>query len=458
MKKVLLSVLMALVSIGSQAQSCDAAYPVGPWQTHYDYDLMGEIVIDRVTTPNPEFGNRKGCGVLYIRDNKTDNVLFGGILSYVGKSVDKNGYPLPIYNFDVVTKQGKTCKISIQKFKSKEGSYGNGMEIKILDATGELSNDTILKKPLYLVGHGYTEDVTINAEGEKDLLGRLKKVLDDKFGWADGFGDVQHFRQYINAHAQLDPTKYKYAKCKGNSAVNIRESYNTQSKKIGELKPETTLLVMDEYDGWCLVKMEDGKYGCVSLSVVTLTNTPAIGTNTSMGKTIVDPFDPGTITEDLSTPNNPENPDNDSIISQKRNFSEFNIIEFASQMIQLNDFDKIREQALANSFKPSTDKDKYFSAKRTIGKKENIHTDRFSKKDPKVYVVSTFISEWDDNEIISTLQRLGYTETEVKNSTIAGAPRVTRIYQHRSGQHYVEFDIVNSSTEKTFKELKYKNK
>lgn len=155
---------------------------------------------------------------------------------------------------------------------------------------------------------------------------------------------------------------------------------------------------------------------------------------------------------------NPENPDNDSIISQKRNFVEFNIIEFASQMIQLNDFGKIREQALAKSFKPSTDDNKYFSAKRTIGKKENIHTDRFSKKDPKVYVVSTFISEWDDNEIISTLQRLGYTESEVKNSTIAGAPKVTRIYQHRSGQHYVEFDIVNSSTGKTIKELKYKNK
>lgn len=127
-------------------------------------------------------------------------------------------------------------------------------------------------------------------------------------------------------------------------------------------------------------------------------------------------------------------------------------------MIQLNDFGKIREQALAKSFKPSTDDNKYFSAKRTIGKKENIHTDRFSKKDSKVYVVSTFISEWDDNEIISTLQRLGYTESEVKNSTIAGAPKVTRIYQHRSGQHYVEFDIVNSSTGKTIKELKYKNK
>ena len=283
MKKLSILFVMALVSLNGMAQSCDAAYPVGPWQTYYDYDLMAEIFMERETTPNSEFDNRKGCGVLKIRDNNTDDVLFYGLLSYIGKSIDKNGYPLPIYNFDVVTKQGKTCQIAIQKFKSKEGSYGNGMEIKILGATGELANDTILKKPLYLVGHGYTDDVTINAEGEKDLLGRLKKVLDDKFGWAVGFGDVQHFRQYINAHAKLDPNKLKYAKCKGNSAVNIRESYNAQSKKIGELKPGTTLLVMDEYDGWCLVKMEDGKNGCVSLSVVTLTNTPVSNSPTGGG-------------------------------------------------------------------------------------------------------------------------------------------------------------------------------
>ena len=283
MKKLCILFVMALISLNDMAQSCDAAYPVGPWQTYYDYDLMAEIFMERETTPNSEFDNRKGCGVLKIRDNNTDDVLFYGLLSYIGKSIDKNGYPLPIYNFDVVTKQGKTCQIAIQKFKSKEGSYGNGMEIKILGATGELANDTILKKPLYLVGHGYTDDVTINAEGEKDLLGRLKKVLDDKFGWAVGFGDVQHFRQYINAHAKLDPNKLKYAKCKGNSVVNIRESYNAQSKKIGELKPGTTLLVMDEYDGWCLVKMEDGKNGCVSLSVVTLTNTPVSNSPTGGG-------------------------------------------------------------------------------------------------------------------------------------------------------------------------------
>ena len=279
MKKLFILFGMALISLNGLAQSCDAAYPVGPWQTHYDYDLLAEIALDRETKPNPDFGNKRGCGVLTIYNNNTSKTIFEGIMTYVGKPADKNGFPMPIYFFDIVSKQGKKSQMALQKFASKEGSYGNGLEINVIKVTGELANDTILKKPLYVVGAGNGQtDVTIYTLGEKELLDELNSAVKTKYGQTPGFGNT---RLFVNAHAKLDPNKYKYAKCKGSAAVVLRESGNAQSKKVGDLKPGTTLLVMDEYNGWCMLKMENGNAGYASLSAVTLTNTPVGNSTTS---------------------------------------------------------------------------------------------------------------------------------------------------------------------------------
>ena len=207
----------------------------------------------------------------------------------------------------------------------------------------------------------------------------------------------------------------------------IRKNPNNNAIEPGIINAGETFTIIDEQDGWSQVDMDDGTTGWIESEEIAQANEGNIDINTT-------------------------------IINVEPSSEEFNIIKFASEMIQLNDFSKIREEALAQSFEPTTDKKTYFSAKRTIGKKENIHTDRFSKKDPKVYVVSTFVSELEDNEIISTLQWLGYTETEVQNSTLVGSPVVTRTYQYSKGQHYVKFETTNSGTGKVIKELRFLNK
>ena len=120
-------------------------------------------------------------------------------------------------------------------------------------------------------GNGAAYDPTPYATTNKELLEALKEGIANG-SRLEGFGNV---RQFITAHTNLTSGKMKYAKCKGTSSINIRKSGEANAEKIAELKPGTTLLVFDEYDGWCQVRLNENQHGWVSLSVVTLTNTPS---------------------------------------------------------------------------------------------------------------------------------------------------------------------------------------
>ena len=269
MKKMsILGVLMMIV-INMMAQSSDAAYPIGAWQTDYEKDIYADLYIERKTEPDVEFGGKPGCGQLTIYNSKTSKYIYKGLLTYAGKVQETNGSF--IYYFKVLSNQNKTSLIGVKKSPNDNPQKGNTMKAQIVKTTGELATNTTIKDVFYSVGNGNGHaDPTPDVLTEKDLLETLEMALEN--GWkAEGFGNV---RQFINAHAKLDPNKPKYVKCKSNSSVNIRQLPNAQATKVSELKPGSTLLVVDEYDGWCQVQLDEKQSGWISLSVVSLTNTP----------------------------------------------------------------------------------------------------------------------------------------------------------------------------------------
>ena len=247
---------LALAGLKVSAQSTDALYPMGEWQT---------VVPEEGKAPKYFVGlsiNReKGeCGVLSISEYETDKTLFLGSLTYAGKEM-KNDMPTGTYYFNAKTDQGKVCTISV-----------NGDRKPLIIGTGELKDHPAFWDEIsfFPISGGTMGEVFAQCcNSEKELLDDLRMSLKDRRIPVVGFGNVQ---QYINAHAKLDASKPKYLKPRGTGAINIRANASTTSAKVGELRSGQTLLVIDEYDGWCQVRLNDKEYGWVSLGVVTLTN------------------------------------------------------------------------------------------------------------------------------------------------------------------------------------------
>lgn len=272
MKKTLTIATMLLLATLSLAQSSEAGYPVGTWQSNPEAKVFVDITIERLVTPDPTFGNKLSCGSLSIDGTPSCEAM----LTYAGRGLDKDGMPMNTFFFNVITKNNKRSQIVVQKMAKAENEYGNYVKIKIIKVTGDLASNPALKQQLYSVGtgNGAAYDPTPWVLTDIELLDALKEGLTN--GWRmNGFGNV---RQYVNAHAKLTPGMPKYAKCKSTGSINIRKSGEANAEKIGELKSGTTLLVLDEYNGWVQVKMEERKFGWVSLSVVALTNTPSATT------------------------------------------------------------------------------------------------------------------------------------------------------------------------------------
>lgn len=274
MKKIYLLFLLTL-GIDCKAQSSEAGYPVGTWQSNPEAsEVFVDISIWRENTPNPDYGNKLSCGELSIDSSPS----YDAMLTYAGRGLDKNGMPINVFYFNVLNANNKSSQIAVRKMKSKDNEIGNGTKISIIQVTGDLANNSALKQQLYSVGggNGAAFDPTPLDVTEKELMASLKDGVAN--GWnLRGFGNI---RQYINAHSKLILDKPKYAKCKGTNSINIRKDNNPKAEKIGELKPGTTLLVVDEFDGWCMVCMKERQFGWVSLSVVELTNTPTAITST----------------------------------------------------------------------------------------------------------------------------------------------------------------------------------
>ena len=283
-----LGVMAALVSMNVAAQSSDAAYPEGTFinelpAEEYERPYAVDINVKRVTEKNPDRDGRVNCGYISVSDNKTEKVVYEGDLKYHGKGL-KGGVGNGIYYFNVILSDGQMDRIGLRK--------DDQLNLEIVSLTGPLGNHPFLKEKLFLAPlNGSWTPATIEVYTEKDLLENLQDAQNDydkdRIEYRTrGYGNVQ---QYVKAHKGLNPKLPKYAKPKGTSAINIRELADAKATKISELAPGQSLLVVDEYNGWCQVKLGTGNYGWVSLSVVTLSNnagTTQTATQTSSSSTL----------------------------------------------------------------------------------------------------------------------------------------------------------------------------
>lgn len=264
-----------LLPITASAQSCDAAYPeniwVNEWEGWTDARPYGvEIEVKRVTEPNAENHNRQDCGYITVVDNKTQKTILSGYLTYCCKGLNNN-MSNGIYFFNIAASDGTTPKIGLKRTK-------DGMEM--VSMTGAMANHPFIKEKFFeMPGRSGTWiPVGAYATTEKELLDNLRGALKDydKDRAAErtrGFGNV---RTYINAHAKLNPLKPKYAKPKANVAIDVRKTRNKNAASLGKLKVGQTLPVVDEYDGWCQVRISESEFGWVPLSAVTLTNVQGV--------------------------------------------------------------------------------------------------------------------------------------------------------------------------------------
>lgn len=263
MKRMRWAMMMAVLALAGnnvKAQSSDAAYPMGVWQTVDDENSNDKYFVNLEMFR--EVNENGSCGSLDISDINTDKTLYYGELYYSHKELDNNNVGNGTYVFKVKSDKGKECTIRV-----------NAKRQPMVTANGELKDHPALKQKLQLcpgaLGGTGGEVFGMYCESEKELLGFLRSAAKLKNPKAPGFGNLQ---QFINAHANLDPSKPKFAKPKGTGAINVREKANTTAAKIGELKAGETLPVIDEFNGWCQVKLSEKQKGWVSLSVVTLTN------------------------------------------------------------------------------------------------------------------------------------------------------------------------------------------
>ena len=278
MKKVLCLALLAVASMSTRAQSCDGAYPEGyfdsEWPEYegtkpYAVDLQVLRVVDVINTDNePALNGKRGCGYISVTNNKTNRTEIAAVLTYAGKGLEGdmgNG----VYYFNLQATDGKSSKMGLKLTE---------LGVKIMSLTSPFASHPIVGMEVsQMPPNGSWTPVGVEARTDADILDALRGALDDydkdRVQYRTrGFGNAQ---QFISAHRNLDSTKPKYLKSKGTGAINIRKDPSTTAAKVGELPAGQTLLVVDEYDGWCQVKIDNQQFGWVSLSVVTLTNTPS---------------------------------------------------------------------------------------------------------------------------------------------------------------------------------------
>lgn len=270
-KSFFILILSTLMPAALSAQSSDAAYPEGSYinelpaeESERPYAV--DINVKRVTEKNQDRDGRVNCGYIEVTDNKTEKVIYEGDLQYFGKGL-KSGVGSGVYYFNVILSDGQMDRIGLRKDPQ--------LNLQIVSLTGPLGNHPFLKEKMFMAPlNGSWTPATVEVYTEKDLLENLEDAQNDydkdRIEYRTrGYGNV---KQYVKAHTGLNPNLPKYAKPKGTVVVAIREKSDNSSTKISELKSGQSLLVVDEYNGWCQVKLGTGKYGWVPLSAVTLSN------------------------------------------------------------------------------------------------------------------------------------------------------------------------------------------
>jgi len=279
---------LLLIAVKAGAQSSSASYPAGCWWAADDKDQF--LLTMHIWRSTDE---QNSCGDLTITDKDTDKELYSGTITYQYREL-VNDVPTGVYYFNVVSDKGKQSRIAIRPWKQ-------GREEIVVKSEGELKDHPLLKQKFYGIFLEVDEQPTMFLNTESELLAYLRESIANReeVGGAWGINPML----YVNAHARLNHELPIYAKPKGAGAVNIRDKASTTAAKVAELKPGETLLVVDEFEGWCQVKLGENKTGWVSLSVVTLTNTkgrtPAATTSFILGNGKLGPLSIGQTVESI---------------------------------------------------------------------------------------------------------------------------------------------------------------
>ena len=278
MKQILTIVIMLMSVLTGMAQSSDLYYPMGAWQTPYDGENEGSdyvlFYIHRHTERNPEHPNTIACGELVYDE-------YGASLVYLGRQIDSRGFATDVFMFQAVDDQGRTTTLGIRKIMGEDGPSA----IECVSVNGYLAGKPGLKKrlsPSMYANGSHWYDFTFQQPTYPLFLQHIREVAqtEDKMRRSGdveylplirGFGDLH---QFVNAHKGLTYGQPVYAKSKTAVPVSIRRGSDASEATIGVLKQGTTLYVVDEYNGWCQVTMENSAMGWVRLSDVILTNTP----------------------------------------------------------------------------------------------------------------------------------------------------------------------------------------
>ena len=126
-------------------------------------------------------------------------------------------------------------------------------------------------------------------------------------------------------------------------------------------------------------------------------------------------------------------PERDTIQQHAVAGNEFNIFEFVQRMLEINDFEKVRQQAIDNGFaQGSSSKTSFYGQNQN---NEFFSIGRLFKKDTKLYRLEITVSKREDSNIDQELRRMGYTKTKAWEEELVGKPVYITEYRHESGKY-----------------------
>lgn len=127
--------------------------------------------------------------------------------------------------------------------------------------------------------------------------------------------------------------------------------------------------------------------------------------------------------------------------------STFDILEFVDEVVQLNDFDKIRGKVVDQGFQLNEDKKTRFEGARPANTDEALVCTRPDKKSPAITYITASIRNRSNAEVEKKLLHLGYQNIGSRQKEfLPGSPADEILYRHQSCKRFVKFTIVHGST------------
>lgn len=144
------------------------------------------------------------------------------------------------------------------------------------------------------------------------------------------------------------------------------------------------------------------------------------------------------------------------LISPLKGNLEMDYIGFVHELVNLNNYDNCCKRIVEVGFE-FVKKGKKFSWGKQIKDNSVISIFRSLRNDPTLYKIEISLNQLSDEEICGQLIQHGYQQTRIEQTDFAGSPGQYRYYNHKDGQHFVRYLLLQSSSGNTVKILEFKN-